>query len=474
MLSTILATTLMAQATPPPVEREFRAAWVATVDNIDWPTKPGLSSDQQKLEMVRILERAQKLNMNAIIFQIRPSADALYRSKLEPWSHYLSGQAGKGPDYDPLAFAIKEAHQRGLELHVWFNPYRAFHPAQKSSIPADHIANTHKDIVYSYGGYRWMDPGAKLVQDRSFEVFMDVVDRYDVDGIHIDDYFYPYPVRESGKVVPFPDSKTYAAYKQAGGVLSLSNWRRKNVDDFIERVYKGLKQRKAWVKFGISPFGIYRPGIPQGITAGVDQYEDLSADALKWWQEGWLDYFTPQLYWPIEQTAQSFPVLLEYWKSTNAKKRHLWPGLFTSRLGDNAPNWDAKQVVRQLQLTDEPAVNGAVHFSMKALMNDWKGIDQALLDGPYKDRKLVPASPWLGNKVPPTPSAKKEGNIIILEKPGTADARFFAIQQEVRGSWRLVKVVEAVGQSVVLKDSGAVAISLIDRVGNASAPRVLP
>ena len=319
-----------------------------------------------------------------------------------------------------------------------------------------------------------MDPGAKLVQDRSFEVFMDVVDRYDVDGIHIDDYFYPYPVRESGKVVPFPDSKTYAAYKQAGGVLSLSNWRRKNVDDFIERVYKGLKQRKAWVKFGISPFGIYRPGIPQGITAGVDQYEDLSADALKWWQEGWLDYFTPQLYWPIEQTAQSFPVLLEYWKSTNAKKRHLWPGLFTSRLGDNAPNWDAKQVVRQLQLTDEPAVNGAVHFSMKALMNDWKGIDQALLDGPYRDRKLVPASPWLGNKVPPTPSAKKEGNIIILEKPGTADARFFAIQQEVRGSWRLVKVVEAVGQSVVLKDSGAVAISLIDRVGNASAPRVLP
>lgn len=474
MLSSILAISLMAQATPPPIEREFRAAWVATVDNIDWPTKPGLSSDQQKLEMVKILDRAQKLNMNAIIFQIRPSGDALYRSKLEPWSYYLTGVAGKAADYDPLEFAIKEAHKRGLELHVWFNPYRANHPAQKSPIPPDHIANTHKDVVYTYGTFKWMDPGAKVVQDRSFNVFMDVVDRYDVDGIHIDDYFYPYPVREAGKVIPFPDSKTYAAYKQSGGTLSLSNWRRKNVDDFIERVYKSLKQRKSWVKFGISPFGIYRPGIPQGITAGVDQYEDLSADALKWWQEGWLDYFTPQLYWPIEQTPQSFPVLLDYWKSTNAKKRHLWPGLFTSRLGDNAPNWDAKQVVRQIQLTHDPAVGGAVHFSMKALMNDWKGLNAALLNGPYEERKLVPASPWLDNKVPPTPNAKREGSMLIIERPNVNDARFFAIQQEVQGSWKLVKVVEAVGQSVVMRGGGTYAVTLIDRVGNASAPRVLP
>lgn len=478
MLAMTLAMTMLNAPQPTPLAREFRAAWVATVDNIDWPSKPGLSSSQQQSEMLRILDTAQRLNLNAIIFQIRPSADALYQSKLEPWSWYLTGESGKGPGYDPLTFAIAEAHKRGIELHVWFNPYRAVHPAQKGDMSADHISKTHTEGVYKYGTYMWMDPGVKYVQDRSFAVFMDVVQRYDVDGIHIDDYFYPYPVREAGQVVPFPDDKTYGDYVRRGGSLKLSDWRRKNVDDFIERVYKGLKQRKPWVKFGISPFGIYRPGVPKGITAGVDQYEDLSADALKWWEKGWCDYFTPQLYWPIEQTPQSFPVLLDFWKSTNKKGRHLWPGLYTSRLGDNAVNWNPDQVVRQLNLTKDPNVGGAVHFSMKSLLMNWQDLGKALLDGPYKERALVPSSPWLDQVSPKPPVARRTGSVIVIEASLGADARFFVVQVMTDRGWKIVKVVEATKQRLDLGSLAvagkAVAVTLLDRAGNASTPRVLP
>ena len=477
MLATTLAMTMLSQSPPPALPREFRAAWVATVDNIDWPSKPGLSSDEQKREMLRILETASRLHLNAIIFQIRPSADALYRSKIEPWSWYLSGVAGKGPDYDPLSFTIAEAHKRGIELHVWFNPYRAVHPVQKGAPSADHISQTHPDSVHKYGGYMWMDPGVKYIQDRSFAVFMDVVKRYDVDGIHIDDYFYPYPIREAGQVVPFPDAKTYAAYQGRGGTLTLSNWRRKNVDDFIHRVYVGLKKEKSWVKFGISPFGIYRPGVPKGITAGVDQYEDLSADALRWWEEGWCDYFSPQLYWPIEQTPQSFPVLLDYWKSTNKHKRHLWPGLFTSRLGDKANYWNPEQVVRQLKLTKDSKVRGAVHFSMKAFLNNWQDLNEALVAGPYKERALVPASPWLDAGIPKMPKATRSGTKVTLEKPRGADARFFAFQGEIGGIWKVLRVVDASEQVVDLGPGAAnatsISVSLIDRAGNSSTPTVL-
>ncbi len=479
MLAMTLAMTALTQSQPPALPREFRAAWVATVDNIDWPSKPGLSTDQQKSEMIRILDTAEKLNMNAIIFQIRPSADSLYKSKLEPWSWFLTANSGGGPsqDYDPLTFTVAEAHKRGIELHVWFNPYRAGHPAQKGEMHKSHISKTHPDVVYKYGNFMWMDPGAKSVQDRSFAVFMDVLQRYDIDGIHIDDYFYPYPVRESGKTIPFPDAKTYAAFQRQGGKLSLSDWRRKNVDDFIKRLYSGIKQRKPWVKFGISPFGIYRPGVPKGITAGIDQYEELSADALKWWEEGWCDYFSPQLYWPIEQTPQSFPVLLDYWKSTNGKKRHLWPGLFTSRLGDNAVNWNPEQVVRQLNMTNTPAVNGAVHFSMKTFLNNWQNLNQALIEGPYKERKLVPSTPWLDAFAPKSPNAKLEGSRLTLPNPLTDDARFYAIQAKFGNAWKVVRVVGASQQTLDLtKELGgasSVSVALIDRTGNASPHKVV-
>lgn len=469
-----------AAVTPPALPREFRAAWVATVDNIDWPSKPGLPADQQQQEMIRILDTVDRMNMNAIIFQIRPSADSLYRSKIEPWSWFLTGGSAKAPnpDYDPLEFTIREAHKRGIEVHVWFNPYRAWHFKQQGEMDASHISKTHPQFVYRYGNFMWMDPGVKFIQDRSFAVFMDVLQRYDVDGMHIDDYFYPYPVRENGRVVPFPDQGTYQAYRRRGGKLSLSDWRRKNVDDFVKRLHQGIRQRKPWVRFGISPFGIYRPGIPKGITAGVDQYEDLAADALKWWREGWCDYFAPQLYWPIEQKPQSFPVLLEWWKSQNVKNRHLWPGLFTSRLGDANTTYNPSQIERQIRMTRDPEVNGHIHFSMKSFLQDWQGINAAIMDDTYAEKALPPATPWLDSRAPAAPQVSRQGTQLVFGAPENRDVRFWAVQAQFGSKWRLLEVTKAEAKTVdlgkKLEGASAVAVAAIDRVGNASPQRVLP
>src|SRR5712671_2622989 len=222
--------------TPPKPDREFRAAWIATVANIDWPSKQGLSSAEQKTELIAILDRAAQLKLNALIFQVRPACDALYTSQIEPWSEYLTGVMGKAPEpfYDPLAFVIEEAHKRAIELHAWFNPYRAHHNSSKSIVSANHISKTHPQMVRQYGKYLWLDPGEKEVQDYSLSVVMDVVKRYDVDGVHFDDYFYPYKEPDSsGADLDFPDEASWKRFG-AGRRLSREDWRRENVNEFIE------------------------------------------------------------------------------------------------------------------------------------------------------------------------------------------------------------------------------------------------
>src|SRR5215207_374898 len=223
MLSILLAASLSGDsASIPPPMREFRAVWVATVANIDWPSKRGLAVADQKQELIRILDQCKSVGLNAVIFQVRPMCDALYQSKLEPWSIFLTGTAGKAPedDFDPLTFAIEESHKRGIELHAWFNPYRAWHKDTKEKPSADHIAVQRPDLGKKYGSYLWLDPGEPDVQKRSLDVFLDVVERYDVDGIHVDDYFYPYPEKGAdGKNLPFPDDESYAKYTQGGGEL---------------------------------------------------------------------------------------------------------------------------------------------------------------------------------------------------------------------------------------------------------------
>ncbi len=457
----------------PTVPREFRAAWVATVDNIDWPSKRGLSADLQRAEMIRILDRAAALKLNAIVFQVRPAADALYRSKLEPWSEYLTGRQGKNPGYDPLDFAVEQAHKRGLELHVWCNPYRAKHPSAKGPLASNHIAKAHPGVVKKYGDLLWMDPGEPLVQKRSRDVFLDLVRRYDIDGVHMDDYFYPYP---EGKT-PFPDESSYRKY---GHGLSLGDWRRKNVDDFVRTVYVGIHKIKPWVQFGISPFGIYRPGVPAGTTAGIDQYATLYADPLKWLHEGWLDYLAPQLYWAIAQKPQSFPVLLNWWRSENPLGRHIYPGLYTSRLlpGEPKGGFTPDEIVRQIELTREGGDAGHIHFSMKAITLDAKGVADKLAGAVYQEDALPPASPWLDSTPPKAPTAtasnSTEGITLQWDDADPADPAFhFVLWTRYGTTWK-IRVLPGAVRSVDLSPGLAIGaleeaqVAAVDRSGNIS------
>jgi len=382
-----------------PPAREFRAAWVATVANIDWPSRKALSSAEQIVEIHALLDRAAALGLNTIILQVRTSADALYPSALEPWSEYLSGTQGQAPEpfYDPLATWVSEAHARGLELHAWFNPYRARQSQARSAAAAGHLSQTRPDWVKRYGDQLWIDPGEPAAAAHTLAVVRDVLQRYDVDGIHIDDYFYPYPVQDGNKQeLDFPDEPSWQRHGQASG-LSRADWRRDNVDRLVQQLYQLVREAgKPWVKLGISPFGLPRPDLRPAGIAGFSQYDKLYADVERWLREGWLDYLAPQLYWPRAQTAQAFEVLLDYWHGQNPLGRHIYPGLFTSRISDKADSWPVDEILGQIALTRARALgSGHAHFSMVALAQNRRGLADALLAGPYAEPALPPAMPWL-------------------------------------------------------------------------------
>lgn len=384
----------------PFVMREFRAAWIATVANINWPSKPGLTTQQQQDEAIKLLDFLKAHHYNAVIFQARPQADALYHSPLEPWSYFLTGEVGKAPSpwYDPLQFWIEAAHDRGMELHVWLNPYRAHHTTSGAVAPKSLVKTKPELMVGLKNGMWWMDPSKPATQEHASAVVMDILKRYDVDGIHFDDYFYPYASYNGGQ--DFPDTESYQNYLKSGGKLSKPDWRRAAVNRFVKRIYQEIKAEKPEVKFGISPFGIWRPGYPQSIT-GMDQYNELYADAKLWLNEGWIDYFTPQLYWKIDQVGQSFPVLLSWWETENIQNRHLWPGLRIDYGGDAA---NVDETINQIMLTRGMAAEskGTAHWSISPLLK-YPNLSKALVEGPYKKQALVPASPWLNDQLPDAP-----------------------------------------------------------------------
>jgi len=460
-----------ANVNPPRLPREFRGLWIATVANIDWPSKPGLSTAAQKAELISILDRAEKLNLNAVIFQVRPACDAFYASQIEPWSEYLTGAMGKAPEpfYDPLSFAIEEAHKRGLELHAWFNPYRALHKSHAGSVSADHISKRHPEFVKSYGQYLWLDPGEREVQDYSLSVVMDVVKRYDIDGVHFDDYFYPDPA-EANKA--FPDNPSWKKFGAKSG-LPLDDWRRENVNDFIERVYRSIKAAKPWVKFGVSPHGIWRPGNPSSIR-GFDAYAKISADSRKWLANGWLDYFSPQLYWTIDSKEQSFPVLLKWWAEQNVKQRHLWPGLSVAYAA--RPSWDADEIPKQIQITrDRSDVTGYILYNTSSLLANKSLLDR-LQRKVQPTKALIPASPWLGKTALPKPGASVSGNPESLKLnwkiEGAAPVQWWAVQTKSQGKWNL-EILPGETLSMNPGVADAIAVTAIDRFGNASSPAML-
>jgi len=381
----------------PYVMREFRAAWVATVANINWPSRNGLSTQEQQKEALSLLDFLKAHNYNAVIFQARPQADAFYDSSLEPWSYFLSGEVGKAPSpyYDPLQFWIDAAHERGMELHVWLNPYRAHHGTGGAVVPKSLVRTSPDIMVPLRNGMWWMDPSKQATQDHSSAVVLDIVKRYNIDGIHFDDYFYPYASYNGGQ--DFPDAESYQIYLKNGGKLTRPDWRRAEVNKFVKRIYHEIKAEKPEVKFGISPFGIWRPGYPHSIK-GMDQYNELYADAKLWLNEGWMDYFTPQLYWEINKVGQSFPLLLDWWEKENTQNRHLWPGIKID-YGRNAAN--VTETMNQIDLTRKMVSEskGTAHWSIGSLLKD-PMLTKALVEGPYKNQALVPASPWL-NATPP-------------------------------------------------------------------------
>lgn len=476
-----------AQTTFPEIQREFRGVWVATVSNIDWPSTRTLSPEQQKAEFIAILERARALNLNAIIFQVRPACDALYDSKLEPWSPYLTGTMGKAPEpfYDPLAFAVEECHKRGLELHAWFNPYRALHPSYKGPISENHISKTKPELVKKYGNYLWLNPAEKSVQDHTYNVIMDVVRRYDIDGVHMDDYFYPYPETDKAtkREIDFPDEESYQAYVKGGGKLTRGDWRRQAVNTLMERLYKGIKQEKPWVKFGLSPFGIWKPGYPPQIK-GFNQYEKLYADARLWLEKGWVDYWTPQLYWRIAPPEQSFVALLNWWNEQNKMKRHIWPGLFTSKLCEKEKKWEADEIINQIKwsrVLTKPS--GQVHFSVAAFMRNCSTVNDELTTpgGVYHQPALIPPMPWLSKNVPAKPQLKGEiqnGTLKLTWKPAKEEKlRGWLVLAKTGDTWQthILSATET-EREFSAADGGAlpdvVAVSALDRYWNES-PRAI-
>jgi uncharacterized lipoprotein YddW (UPF0748 family) len=469
------ATYQITSGTPPPPMREFRAAWIPTVGNSCWPSKPGLSTAQQKAELLALLDRAAQLKLNAVIFQVRPACDALYRSDFEPWSEYLTGTQGKAPApyYDPLEFAVAEAHRRGLQLHAWFNPYRARHKGAISPPAPNHVSRTHPNLVRSYGKYLWLDPGEREVMDYSSRVVLDVVRRYDIDAVHFDDYFYPYPEPgPGGRELEFPDDPSWRRYGVPSG-LSREDWRRRNVDQFVEGIARSIKATKPQVQFGLSPFGIWRPKNPPGIE-GLDAYDKLYADARKWLREGWCDYLAPQLYWRFEPRTTSFSELLKWWNQQNPKQRHLWPGLNSLKVGEG---WSPGEITAQIQFTRQTvSAPGHIHWSESALMNN-ASLRQALSGDAYRQPALVPRSPWIAATAPPRPAASvvmsNGGALVTWSAAGNGRPFLWVVQSRQFGDWQ-TQILPGQRSSLALDlKPELIAVSAADRNGNQSAPVML-
>lgn len=391
VLISFIGSTHLLSAQP---KQEFRAVWIATVDNIDWPSKKGIAVDSQKAEFIRLLDLHKQNGMNAVIMQIRPATDAFYPSAYEPWSEWLSGVQGKPPSpyYDPLQFMINETHKRAMEFHAWCNPYRADFKIGKASIASSHITRLHPDWFLDYGDKKYFDPGNKQAQAFVVEVIRDMTKRYEVDAVHFDDYFYPY--RIAGK--EFPDSVTYL---QFGKSMKKDDWRRSNVDSIILSLRNIIKQTKPWVKFGISPFGVWRnhDKDPRGSNtkAGQTNYDDLYADILLWLEKGWIDYVAPQLYWEFGHRAAPYEVLIDWW-SKHTYGKHCYIGLGIYRAGSSDVWKDSTLIPRQIELLrNTPNIQGMIFFSSKTFNRNPNGWNDSLRLHYFKEPAIVPEMKWI-------------------------------------------------------------------------------
>jgi len=383
-------------------KREFRGVWIATVENIDWPKK-NTTADEQKEQLTDILDDHQETGINAVFFQVRPAADAFYAKGTEPWSKWLNGKQGVAPDpfYDPLEFAITEAHKRGMELHAWFNPYRATNDNKYYALSPNHITNLKPEWFFTYGGQKLFNPGIPEVREYIIHIILNVVDNYDVDGIHMDDYFYPYQV--PGQTIN--DAATFVKY--GAGYDDIKDWRRHNVDTLIQALGDSIHKHKPHMKFGVSPFGIWanQSQNPEGsATSGGSSYYENYADARKWMQKGWVDYVVPQIYWARNSRIANFDTLLNWW-SNNTFNRHLYIGQAVYRVAEHSKASIAFKNTSELpnqmrDLRNNPRVQGSVFFSSNSLTDNFGGFADSLKYNFYKYQALPPTMLWL-DSVPP-------------------------------------------------------------------------
>jgi uncharacterized lipoprotein YddW (UPF0748 family) len=404
---------------------EFRGVWIASVDNIDWPIKGMVNVDSQKIEYIRQLDMHLKNGMNAVIVQVRPAADAFYPSAYEPWSQWLTGTQGKPPSpfYDPLEFLIAEAHKRGMEFHAWCNPYRADFKIGSSSIGPSHITKLHPEWFLDYGDKRYFDPGSKLAQQFVVNVIADMVSRYDIDAIHMDDYFYPY--RIAGK--EFPDSLSYV---RSGSKLNKDDWRRSNVDSIIRQLSIAIKKENKYCRFGISPFSVWRnrDKDPEGSDsqAGQTNYDDLYADILLWLKKDWIDYVAPQLYLEIGHPKIAYEKLLDWWsKHSYGKQVYIGHGIY--RAGSTSPTnaaWnDPDELPDQIKLLRQtPNIHGSIYFSSKSFNKNPNGWNDSLQNNYYKNPALIPPMDWIDMNALPAPEILVIANSreVIVVGPSSA------------------------------------------------------
>jgi uncharacterized lipoprotein YddW (UPF0748 family) len=365
----------------------MRAAWIATVTNLDWPSSRNLTVEQQKQEFINLLDELKRDGINTVIFQVRSECDAMYSSAFDPWSYWLTGSQGTAPFpyYDPLEFAIDEAHKRGMELHAWFNPYRAERTVGNYTIDPGHVTVQHPDWIIQISTFKFLDPGLPMVRDYVTSVIYDIVSRYDVDGIHADDYFYPYPPNQ----ISNQDAATFAAYPR--GFTDIKNWRRDNVNLLIAQVNDTIQSVKPWVKFGMSPFGIWKNGVPPGIV-GLSAYDDIYCDAIAWLHNRSVDYLTPQLYWPFGG-GQDYAKLQPWWAdSVYANERHFYPGHAYYRI----PNWtNPSEMPNQIRFDrNNPKVQGGVFFRAKNFGENPKGVTDTLRNDLYRYPSILPIMNW--------------------------------------------------------------------------------
>jgi uncharacterized lipoprotein YddW (UPF0748 family) len=481
-----------ASGIPAPRKRELRAMWISSVVNIDWPSAAGLSAEQQRAEFLHWLDVARDFRLNAVFVQVRPTADAFWPSPHEPWSQYLTGTQGQDPGYDPLAFVVEECHRRNLEIHAWYNPYRVSMQADPSQLVPEHPARQHPEWVWAYGGKLYFDPGLPEAQEHIKTAILHSVEHYDIDGVHFDDYFYPYAV--AGQTIP--DAATFATH--GSGFDRVEDWRRHNVDEFVRSISERIKQTKPWVKFGISPFGIWRNAStdPRGSETGGSQSYDMQfADTRKWVLEGWLDYINPQIYWQLGLAVADYAKLVPWWAEVAAQsgtQLYVGEALYKVTSGVFTDPAELSNHLTFCQEQEHPVL-GNVWFSAKHVPADPQGSMTRVRDDHYRHPALVPAMPHLPGtrvRVPVLTTARWAADGVRLHwndaGPRRTAATSFAVYR-VEGDARAIDVEDPVNLVATVRSSGHVvqdwtdgtavagttytyAVTALDRLWNESRP----